>query len=184
LEGPGRLGYWTDLAATHFASLGAEVETLAVVDREGAMDPGPAGRVADAGMVFLSGGNPAHLVDSLRGTPLWSAIVAAWRSGTALAGCSAGAMAFSAALPSFRSAGGEALGLLGGISVIPHYDRFGKMMKPIVRLHDREITVVGIDEDTALHGGPSNWTVYGRGAVHVFGPGGKSEFRAGDTVQL
>jgi cyanophycinase-like exopeptidase len=93
-------------------------------------------------------------------------------------------MAMSAVLPHFRSSGGEALGLLPGVSVIPHYDRFGRMMKPVVRLHDRDITVVGIDERTALHGGPDRWTVYGVGSVHVFGPGETEVYRAGDAVTL
>jgi cyanophycinase-like exopeptidase len=184
LEGEARLRYWADLAASHFDDLGVEVETLPVLDRATALEPVNADRISGAGMVFMSGGNPGHLVESLRGTALWASIVDAWRAGAALVGCSAGAMAVSAALPAFRTAGGEALGLLPGISVIPHYDRFGKMMKPIVRLHDRDVTVVGIDENTALHGGPEAWSVYGSGAVHVFGPDGKGEYRAGDRVNL
>lgn len=183
LESAHRLAYWRDLAAGHFASLGIEVETIDVHDRDTATDEAAA-RIAGAGGVFLSGGNPGHLVESLRGTPVWEAIVAAWEGGAALSGCSAGAMAMSATLPHFRSSGGEALGLLSGVSVIPHYDRFGRMMKPVVRLHDRDITVVGIDEKTALHGGPDHWTVYGVGSVHVFGPEGTEVYRAGDTVTI
>lgn len=184
LESLERLAYWRDLAAGHFAALGVEVETLDVVDRESASRPGAGDRIAGAGAVFLSGGSPGHLVESLRDTPVWTAIVDAWRAGAALAGCSAGAMALSATLPSFRSAGGEALGLLDRISVLPHYDRFGKMMKPVVRLHDRHVTVVGIDENTALHGGPDSWTVYGTGSVHVFGEDVKTVHRAGELVEL
>jgi cyanophycinase-like exopeptidase len=183
LESAHRLAYWRDLAAGHFASLGVEVETIDVHDRATATDLA-ASRITGAGGIFLSGGNPGHLVESLRGTPVWDAIVAAWHAGAALSGCSAGAMAMSATLPHVRSGGGEALGLLPGISVIPHYDRFGKVMKPVVRMHDRDITVVGIDEKTALHGGPDRWTVYGVGAVHVFAPGGTEVYRSGDTVTV
>lgn len=183
LESAHRLAYWRDLAAGHFAALGVEVETIDVHDRNTATDEA-ARRIVGVGGVFLSGGNPGHLVESLRGTPVWDAIVAAWRDGAALSGCSAGAMAMSATLPHFRSSGGEALGLLPGISVIPHYDRFGKMMKPVLRLHDRDVTVVGIDEKTALHGGPDDWTVYGVGAVHIFGPHGADVYRSGDSVTI
>jgi cyanophycinase-like exopeptidase len=93
-------------------------------------------------------------------------------------------MAMSATLPHFRTSGGEALGLLDRISVIPHYDRFGKMMKPVLRLHDRLVTVVGIDENTAMYGGPDVWTVYGRGAVHVSRDHGTETYRAGEQLQV
>jgi cyanophycinase len=183
LESAHRLAYWRDLAADHFRSLGVEVETLDVVDRATATTEA-AERIAGAGGVFLSGGSPGHLVESLRGTPVWEAILIAWADGAALAGCSAGAMAMSATLPHFRTSGGEALGLLDSISVIPHYDRFGKMMKPVVRLHDRSVTVVGIDENTAMYGGPETWTVYGRGAVHVARHHGTEVYRAGDVLEI
>lgn len=183
LESPHRLTYWRELAAGHFRALGVEVETLDVVDRATATI-GAAERIAGAGGVFLSGGNPGHLVESLRGTAVWEAILTAWADGAALAGCSAGAMAMSATLPHFRTGGGEALGLLDTISVIPHYDRFGKMMKPVVRLHDRSVTVVGIDENTAMYGGPEVWTVYGKGAVHVSRDHGIEVYRAGDRLQI
>jgi cyanophycinase len=183
LESAHRLDYWRRLAAGHYASLGIEVETIDVHGRSGATQEA-ADRIAGAGGIFMSGGNPGHLVESLRDTPVWKAIVTAWESGAVLAGCSAGAMAMSATLPHFRSNGGEALGLLERISVIPHYDRFGKMMKPVVRLHDRDITVVGIDENTAIHGGPDRWSVYGTGAVHVFTADGNAVYRSGDQLDL
>lgn len=184
LEGDRRIEYWSQLAASHFASIDAAVETLPVLDRSGAEDSGLAAMIGGAGMVFLSGGNPSHLVTSLRDTPLWAAVVEAWLSGTVVAGCSAGAMAMSAALPAFRSSQAAALAMVEGITVLPHYDRYGKMMKPMARLRDRLLTVVGIDENTALHGGPGSWTVYGPGSVHVFGPDGPVVFRAGETVIL
>lgn len=183
LESAHRLDYWRRLAAGHFAGLGIEVETIDVRDRATATEEAAA-RIEGVGGVFLSGGNPGHLVESLRDTPVWAAIIAAWDQGAVLSGCSAGAMAMSAVLPHFRSSGGEALGLLDRISVIPHYDRFGRMMKPVLRLRDREITVVGIDENTAIHGGPDHWQVYGSGAVHVFAAGSNEVFRAGETLVL
>jgi cyanophycinase len=183
-EGVSRVAYWRDLAATHFARLGVDVSTIEVLDRSGASRGDLAVEIEAAGMIFLSGGDPHHLTDSLRDTPVWNAIVSAWTAGAALVGCSAGAMALAEVVPAFRRAAGEALGLLEGISVIPHYDRFGKLMKPVVRVHDRHVTLVGIDEDTAIHGGPLEWTVYGSGAVHVTNPDRNEAFTAGDTLTL
>jgi cyanophycinase len=183
-EGEGRLGYWRNLALGHFSELGAEVETLDVTDRPGAMRQDQAARIAGVGMIFMSGGDPHHLVESLRNTPVWEAMRAAWDSGAVLAGCSAGAMALGGAIPAFRREAGEALGLIPGISVIPHYDRYGKMMKPIVQLRERRITVVGIDENTAMYGGPDVWTAYGSGAIHVFDAGEVTIVKHGERVDL
>lgn len=184
LEGPDRVDYWRDLALGHFSRLGVTVETLGVLDRPDAERLDLAEEIIGAGMIFLSGGDPHHLVNTLRDTPVWAAIVAAWHEGAALVGCSAGAMAMSAVIPAFRRAAGEALGLLPEISVIPHYDHFGRMMKPVLRLQDRHVTLVGIDENTAIHGGPEQWTVYGHGSVHVTGPDGSATFAAEDQLAL
>lgn len=184
LEGEVRIGYWRDLAAAHFRHIGVEVMTLDVLDRSGAERRDHTEAIGGAGMIFLSGGDPHHLTDSLRATPVWEAIVSEWRAGAALVGCSAGAMAIAHVIPAFRKAGGDALGLLEGVSVIPHYDRFGMLMKPIVRVHDRHVTLVGIDEDTAIHGGPAEWTVYGKGSVHVTGPERHDVFAPGQHLTL
>src|ERR1700749_4873821 len=56
-----------------------------------------------AGLIYLSGGNPQFLARTLRGTRVWAAIEAAWRSGAALAGCSAGAIALTDWVPAVRT---------------------------------------------------------------------------------
>lgn len=183
-EGEQRLAFWRDLAARHFANLDAEIVTLDVLDRAHADRHEFVEPVEHAGMIFLSGGDPHHLAESLRETALWNAIVSAWQNDAALVGCSAGAMAIADVIPAFRRAAGQALGLIPGISVVPHYDRFGMLMKPVVRIHDRRVTVVGIDEDTAIHGGPEDWSVYGKGSVHVAGPERHEVFSAGDRLTL
>ena len=47
----------------------------------------------DAGGVYLCGGDPGLVVELLRDTRAWGAVVDAWRNGAALGGSSAGAMA-------------------------------------------------------------------------------------------
>jgi hypothetical protein len=67
---------------------------LPVLTREDVHNPQWIADVKDAGLIYFSGGDPVHLADTFRDTPLWSAILSAWKSGASLAGCSAGAMAF------------------------------------------------------------------------------------------
>ena len=118
---------WHRLGVAQAARLGVEAVVLPVNDRHDADDPALAAQVAGAGLVYLSGGHPAYLAGTLRGTAVWAAIVAAWRGGAALAGCSAGAMALASWVPSLRHPG-EAptagLGLLAHLRVVPHFDAF------------------------------------------------------------
>ena len=125
--------------------------------RDDANDPKWAAAISGAGLIYLSGGNPSFLARTLIGTVVWKAIEHEWRLGSALAGCSAGAMALGGYVPDFRHprAGGvEGLGVVPDIRVLPHFDRYAKWvpdfaMRPLVAPGSY---IVGIDEDTALVG--------------------------------
>ena len=87
-EGEDTVRYWLELGGRHFERLGVEPVPLPVLTREDASRAELAELVAGAGLVYLSGGNPGYLAATLRGTLVWEAILAAWRGGAALAGCS------------------------------------------------------------------------------------------------
>jgi cyanophycinase-like exopeptidase len=189
LEGAATVERWLALGTEHYRSLGVEPVPIPVIDATSAEDPAHAARVGGAGLIYLSGGDPAHLAASLRGSRVWAAIVDAWRAGAALAGCSAGAMALSAEAPSVRRGADEAgLGAVPHLAVIPHFDRMARWNPAFVARRTARraggLTVVGIDEDTALVGGPQQWTVMGRQAVTVFNDGEPSAHRAGETLTL
>jgi len=74
LEGDERIHYWSQLGIDHFTQLGATAEALPVIDRASAQNVAYAKRIEAANFVYLSGGNPAHLYDSLNNTPVWDAI--------------------------------------------------------------------------------------------------------------
>lgn len=191
-EGDATVDHWIDLGVQHFRRLGVEPVPVRVIDRADADAPDFARLVDGAGLVYLSGGNPGYLAEQLRGTRVWDAIVDAWRGGAALAGCSAGACALSAIAHDVRVPGrgsGLGLGLVPHVAVIPHFDRYESWSPGIVErfLHDASdgVTVVGIDEETALVGGPDRWEVQGRSTVTVLGPGGgRHVHHPGDEVDL
>jgi cyanophycinase-like exopeptidase len=190
-ESAERLRYWVELGQAQARRIGVEPVPLVVTTREQADDPAVAAQVEGAGLVYLSGGDPGFLADTLRGTALWQAIVAAWEGGAALAGCSAGAMAFATAVPSLRLPGRTptpGLGLLPHIQVLPHFDRMlgwvpDLLTRPLLRPHDG-VALVGVDEDTALVGGPEAFTVHGRQSVWLLGDGPRREYPAGSTLAL
>lgn len=190
-EGPARLQYWVDLGRTQAARLGVEAVPLVVTNREEAEHPAFVDKVEGAGLIYLSGGSPALLARLLRDTALWRAIVSAWEAGAALAGCSAGAMAFADHVPNLRepASGGEVgLGLLPHIRVVPHFDRMTGWVPDLLSQPFFQapggISIVGIDEETALIGGPRDFTVHGRQSVWLLGDGKGQEFTAGMHLHL
>ncbi|MGH9042399.1 MAG: Type 1 glutamine amidotransferase-like domain-containing protein, partial [Acidimicrobiia bacterium] len=75
-EGAERIGYWVRLGRTHYEDLGVEPVPLLVLDRASADDPELAAEVEGAGLVYLSGGDPAYLAATLAGTRVGDAILA------------------------------------------------------------------------------------------------------------
>jgi cyanophycinase len=188
-DGPDVVERWHRLGAVQAERLGVEQVIIPVANRHDADDPVLASLITGAGLVYLSGGNPGFLADTLRDTAVWSAIVDAWQHGSALAGCSAGAMAMTSWVPSLRHprrGGTQGLALLPHLRVIPHFDAFAARIPDLVTRfmmpHDPSVTVLGIDEDTALVGGPTVWTVEGRQSVWHLTLDGREEMPRGSTI--
>jgi cyanophycinase-like exopeptidase len=190
LEGTDRISYWVELGLAHYARLGVEASPLMVLDRASADNSELAAQVASAGLIYLSGGDPTYLATTIVGSRVGAAIVAAWRSGTSVAGCSAGAIALMEDVPDIRQGPGDAvagLGLVPAMRVIPHLDRIERWMPGAVqRAIDRTppgVQLVGIDEDTAVVGGPREWRVMGRGSAWLLSVPG-APLRYGDGAAL
>lgn len=159
LEGEASLRRWHDLGAQAAARLGAEQVIIDVRVRQDAFDQANVDAIAGAGLVYLSGGNPQHLARTLIGTPVWDAIHSAWRAGSSLAGCSAGAMALGGYVPDIKHpkhGGQDGLGLVPSLRVLPHFDVYAKWIPDVVMrpLLAQGATVVGIDEQTSLQAEP------------------------------
>src|SRR5450631_2596688 len=194
-EGQKSLDRWHRLGKAQADRLGVEQVVVDVRTRADADDAALATAVAGAGLVYLSGGNPAYLADTLRDTAVWQAIVAAHRAGAALAGCSAGAMALADWTPwhGGRVGGAQAssarptgLGLVPNVRVIPHFDVMGlrspSMLTSALAALPDDVTLLGIDEETALVGGPHDWQVVGRQSVWIIDRSDRREHRAGSSI--
>jgi cyanophycinase len=191
-EGEVTLKYWLDLGAAQAERLGVEQVPVVVRDRQEADDPEFAARIAGAGLIYLSGGSPTYLAETLRGTRVWQAIVAAWQAGSALAGCSAGAIAVTSWVPAMRSPGREpdpGLGVLPHLRVLPHFDKMISWVPDLLGRATARLpagaTVVGIDEDTAMvdmTGSGHTWQVHGRQQAWLLAEDTRQGYPAGATL--
>ena len=183
---------WAAMGAEHFSALGAEVEPVLVLDRLDADDEAHAQAIGEADLVYLSGGKPGHLTESLLGTRVGAAIVAAHERGAALVGCSAGAMILAARHFDFRMRRllwplrwQDSLDLIPAVTVIPHYDAWPEALSAMFVLQaPRHFVTLGIDEDTAAVGRDGSWQVQGAGRVTVWHGRRRERFRRGEVFRL
>jgi cyanophycinase len=188
-EGAASVNRWLRMGTDHYRRLGVEPVPVPVLNSHDANDAELAALINNVGLVYLSGGNPGYVSDSLRDSLVWKAIVEQWRNGAAVAGCSAGAGALTTLAPNVRSGARQTKGLslVANLAVIPHYDKMrswdstfesGLLAQSPVGVH-----VIGVDEDTALVGGLTEWTVMGRQSVHILS-GERRSYAHGQTVTL
>jgi cyanophycinase-like exopeptidase len=191
-EGEASVRRWKEMGEAHFRALGAEATSLHITNREEANDPALARQIEQADLVYFSGGKPNYLYGTMKDSRAWEAVLKATGRGAALAGCSAGAMFLGAYLPDFRSLGlrsSPAFGVLPNSHIFPHFDRMlawrGVTIPLLQPLIPAEEYVLGLDEDTALVGKPSEtWTVMGRQAVHVITRSEVKSYPSGWVITL
>jgi cyanophycinase len=183
---------WAALGVEHFSGLGAEVEPVLVRDRADADDQAHAQAIGEADLIYLSGGKPGHLSETIAGSRVEAALLAAHERGAVIAGCSAGAMVL--AERHFELRGRKliwplrwcaGLGLVSGASILPHYDAWPEPLSAMLVLQSpRGGAVLGIDEETALVGRDGSWQVHGRSRVTLWRGRQRERFRAGDVFRL
>ncbi len=193
-EGETSIERWVSLGAAQAGRLGVQAVPVLALDRRSADAEANARRVAGAGLIYLSGGSPPYLSGTLRGTRVWAAVLAEWRSGAALAGCSAGAIALTTWVPDLRQPLLEprpGLGVVPRLGVLPHFDRLGRwapgMAEALAARTTAEMTLIGIDEETAIVSDGDDlrrWAVRGRRSAWVLTRDGRRPFAAGEEILL
>lgn len=175
-------GRWAEMGVAHFRALGAQAEAVMALDRDdchAAPNIEAAGR---ANLVYFSGGKPDYLLQTLRGTPLWEAVLVMFEAGGVLAGCSAGAMILGGWIPARPAAGSfsiwqRAFGLIPNTVIVPHFDEIPRWITtPLGWTRPRRSTFLGIDGGTALVGDGVTWQILGRGRVVARGGEPNSPF--------
>ena len=171
--------------ATHFAALGGESSKLMLLDQGHADAPDFFAQVTTADVVYFTGGSPDHLLETVRDSQFFEALLAASDKGAVVAGSSAGAMCMGAVMR--RPKAGEwveALSVVPGVAVLPHHERRSQAetAKELYETAPSGLTYLGIDARTGCLGNPGNWRVVGFGRVTVYQSSDWQIFRAGDEL--
>jgi cyanophycinase len=166
-EGEERVAYWSNLGIDHFTHLGASVEALPVIDRESANNKQFAAMIAKANFIYLSGGRPTYLYDTIENTLVWKAILSVLEHGGILAGCSAGAMIMGKEFFSFNGTK-SGFNFIPGAAIIPHFNEIPEArLERICQQIPASLTIFGIDGYTALIRSGDQYEVAGPGKVTV-----------------
>ena len=188
-EGDRVFDRWASMGLAHYEAMGVPAEVLPVKVRGDALREDLAERVADASMVFFSGGKPKRLAAAIVDTPVWRAVLAAIERGAVYAGCSAGAMVASQSRDGKKRPTGSwtfGLGLVSGASFGVHWDRVRHVPlagRSLAARVPEGTAFVGVDERTAILGDGRSWTVYGNGEVQVRMGKSSRSHRAGDVFE-
>jgi len=176
-----------------FRRLGAkDVASLPLIDHHSADQPELADALTRARLIYLLGGFPGHLAESLADSRSWEAILLAYRDGAVIAGSSAGAMVLCQHFyDPYQGKLLPGLNLIPNACVIPHHNSSGKSWVSGLHAQVPDCTLVGIDEQTGIINDGMNsgvasdqWTVYGRGAVTIYRGDRTETYPAHQTLYL
>ena len=165
---------YPEMAARHgvqwFRQIGAQADAAMVVDARSANDAAIVAKIESATLIYLPGGDPVMLVETLRHSQAWRAIVEARERDVSIGGASAGAMALGGKMWNPGTGGLiDGLGLIP-IVTLPHFqaERVGRAQALRQQL-DQDTRLFGIAERTSAIWDGSKWNVWGPGAVVEIG---------------
>jgi cyanophycinase len=171
-----------------FKKLGAvNVAALPLIDRDSADDETVVKALLQSRLIYLPGGFPRHLEQSLAASKSWQAILKAHQSGAVIAGSSAGAMILcDHYYDPYEEKIFNGLGLITNACVLPHHNTFGRNWSGKLARRLGGVNLIGIDEKTGMiNDGPTGqWQVYGTGEVTRYRNDRVAHFHAGEPFDL
>ncbi|HUO77115.1 MAG TPA: Type 1 glutamine amidotransferase-like domain-containing protein [Thermodesulfovibrionales bacterium] len=171
-----------------FERLGAkQVTLLPLIDQASANQFSVASALRQSRLIYLLGGFPHYLAQTLAGSLSWQAMREAYDTGAVIGGSSAGAMIlcqhyYDPDTQRIR----EGLNLIPQACLVPHHNTFGKGWASSLVPSIPYDVIVGVDEQTGLidNGVKGEWTVLGKGVVTIYKGGKTMTYRSGETFSL
>lgn len=192
-EGDDTFDSWGSKGMEHYRELGVPAEVVPLKVREDAHRDEIVGRLADASMVYFSGGNPARLCEVVSDTPFWTALVAAMADGLPYAGCSAGVaclteVTFDSDSEDMDKVWAPGLGYVRNALFGPHWDMLDTWIPGATEFIVGSVqpgqVFVALDEDSAMVGDGRSWEVMGRSGIHVLREAEWTHYRPGEGFEL
>lgn len=171
-----------------FRGLGARsAVSLPIIDRASANDPEFSSCLNRSDFIYMLGGFPGYLENTLKESLCLAAIRGAYQRGAVLAGSSAGGMVLCEQY--FDPADNQlknGFGFQKKIVLIPHHDTFGSTWRDLYLDDIQDALCVGIDEQTGMikESAHDQWTVYGKGGVTVYREISVDYFGSGKEFRL
>lgn len=171
-----------------FRHLGAkQVTLLPLIDRASANQLTLATALRESRLIYLLGGFPHYLAQTLAGSLSWQAMLEAYDASAVIGGSSAGAMILCQHYydPDTQRIV-EGLNLVPRACLVPHHNTFGKRWASSLAPSVPDDVIVGVDEQTGLinDGAAGEWSVLGKGTATVYKGGRTKTYHSGEPLFL
>ena len=192
-EGDESYDGWANKGLDHYRAIGVPAEVLPLKTRDDASREDVIARLADASVIFFSGGNPARLTQVVLGTRFWDALQAAILDGLPYAGCSAGVaylteLTYDSDTQDLDSVWAPGIGYVRNALFAPHWDIVDTWIPGASEFISGSVgpgqTFIALDEETALVGDGHSWQVMGTAKIHVLRDGEWTRYADGDAFEL
>ena len=170
-----------------FQSLGAKnVFAVDVNDSASANDSTFAASIRASRLIYLLGGFPRHLAETLSNSLCWRAALDAFNEGAVIAGSSAGAMVLCEHYyDPYENKLLRGLNLIPNACVLPHHNNFGKAWAKQLEQQLPDVILIGIDERTGMISAMNGaWQVHGAGKITLYHDGKMDSYTRGETFSL
>ena len=171
----------------YFDNLGAESTSAMILNRDDANNPDAVENLHDPDIIYITGGDPWFLFETLRDTVTWEKMASLYDEGAMIAGSSAGAMVLAEKMktraPSHWT---DALNLAKNVAILPHHEKpLSDRLKPLRKALPPHIPLLGIAPATAcINTGSKIWEVVGVGTVTMYSGDSYTVFKAGEHFNL
>lgn len=174
-------------AVRHFTELGAQAHPVMVLTRSDAENPQLAEQLNGVDVIYLAGGDPWYLQNTLEATPVWDMIMEQYALGRIVVGSSAGAMVMGDVIwQREQTAWKSAFGLAGGIGVLAHLEEAPtERIEALWGALPHGFTMLGLDTSTGIIVDTARATaeVVGAGGVTLFGTQDAVRYNAPATFE-
>ncbi len=168
----------------YFRSLGVNAKSLMVLAQSHSNDRLLVSNLDNADVIYFTGGDPNHLLETIANSLLESKIIQKLERGAYLVGSSAGAMVFGSLM--YYKGWKKALDFLPETVVLPHHEKRNpqEVYENILSTAPSNVTGLGIDGETACVNLDGKLTVLGQGRVIQYTGHKWKVFESGKVLEL